>query len=347
MLIQSEIAPAPRPRLMGAKARPRIEALDMTKGVLVMAMVIYHSFNYSTDYTLGFKYLPFLPPSFILITGFLISRLYFTPEAARDSRIYRRLFFRGFRLLLLFTLLNLMTQIAGRHKAVATPQGLSYLFDDWYEIYVIGGGHYAAFSILLPIAYLLLLAPLLILLYRAHPLVVPLIAISVAIFCTTLPQGDDYSVNLALLSAGLIGVILGRVPDKGLFLLRRYWYLPVILYAGYVAFTHLVWQSPFDQLLNALLALAAIFSLCAAIGASAFAGRELLIVGRYSLLAYIVQIAVLQVLTRMIGRLEAFTVPFYLQMAGVGLLMILMAEGLQWARSRAVWVDASYRFIFA
>ena len=82
-------------------------------------------------------------------------------------------------------------------------------------------------------------------------------------------------------------------------------------------------------------------------GASAFAGRELLIVGKYSLLAYIVQIAVLQVLTRLIGRLDPFTVPFYLQMAGVGLLMILMAEGLQWARSRAGWVDASYRFIFA
>ena len=347
MLLQNDIAPAPRLRAMRAKARPRIEALDMTKGVLVMAMVVYHSFNYSTDYTLGFKYLPFLPPSFILITGFLISRLYFTPEAARDRRVYGRLFFRGFRLLLLFTLLNVLTQIAGRRKAVATPQGLSYLFDNWYEIYGIGGGHYAAFSILLPIAYLLLLAPLLILLYRTHPLVVPLIAISVAIFCSTLPQGDDYSVNLALLSAGLIGVILGRVPDRALFLLRRYWYLPVIVYAGYVAFTHLVWQSPFDQLLNALLALAAIFSLCAAIGASGFAGRELLIVGRYSLLAYIVQIAVLQVLTRMIGRLEPFTVPFYLQMAGVGLLMILMAEGLQWARSRAVWVDASYGFIFA
>jgi hypothetical protein len=347
MLLQDNIAPAPRLHAMGAKARPRIEALDMTKGVLVMAMVVYHSLNYSTDYALGFKYLPFLPPSFILITGFLISRLYFTPEASRDRKVYGRLFFRGFRLFLLFTLLNVMTQIAGRRKAVATPQGLSYLFDNWYEIYGIGGGQHAAFSILLPIAYLLLLAPLLILLYRAHPLVVPLIAISLAIFCSTLSQGDDYSVNLALLSTGLIGVILGRVPDKALYLLRRYWYLPLIVYAGYVAFTHLVWQSHFDQLLNALLALGAIFSLCAAIGASAFAGRELLIVGRYSLLAYIVQIAVLQVLTRMIGRLDPFTAPFYLQMAGVGLLMILMAEGLQWARSRAVWVDAPYRFIFA
>jgi hypothetical protein len=345
--VESQVLEAPRVQAARPGSRPRIEALDMTKGVLVMAMVVYHSFNYSTDYTLGFKYLPFLPPSFVLITGFLISRLYFTPEAARDQRVYGRLFLRGCRLLLLFTLLNVLTQVVGRRKAVATPQGVSYLLDYWYEIYGIGGGQYAAFSVLLPIAYLLLLAPLLILLYRAHPLLVPLIAISVAIFCTTPGQGDDYSVNLALLSAGLIGVIFGRVPDNALSLLRRHWYLPVIVYGGYIVFTYLVWQSRFDQLLNALLALAAIFSLCAAIGAGTLFGRELLIVGRYSLLAYIFQIAFLQIVTRLFGRLEPFTVPFYLQMMLVGLLMILMAEGLQWARGRAAWIDAPYRFVFA
>src|SRR5262249_6491401 len=147
----------------------------MTKGVLVVAMVVYHSFNYSTDYTLGFKYLPFLPPSFILISGFLISRLYFNPEAARDASVYNRLLFKGLRLLLVFTILNVLTQLVGRRKAIGTPQGLGYLYGYWYEIYIIGGGHYAAFSILLPIAYLLLLAPLLILLYRVHPLLVPLV----------------------------------------------------------------------------------------------------------------------------------------------------------------------------
>src|ERR1041385_519871 len=161
--VESRVAEVPLAKGTRPGARPRIDALDMTKGVLVMAMVVYHSFNYSTDYTLGFKYLPFLPPSFILITGFLIARLYFTPEAARDSRVYERLFFRGCRLLVLFTLLNLLTELVGRRKAVGSSQGIGYFLDHWFEIYGLGGGHYAAFSILLPIAYLLLLAPLLIL----------------------------------------------------------------------------------------------------------------------------------------------------------------------------------------
>src|SRR5436190_16096789 len=183
MLLQNDIAPAPRLHATVAKARPRIEALDMTKGVLVVAMVIYHSFNYSTDYTLGFKYLPFLPPSFILITGFLISRLYFKPEVARDLTAHGRLLLRGFRLLLLFTLLNVATQVAGRHKFGSDPQGIAYLADYWFEIYGIGGGHFAAFSILLPIAYLLLLAPMLILMNCWNRILVPVIAVALAIFC--------------------------------------------------------------------------------------------------------------------------------------------------------------------
>jgi Acyltransferase family len=343
-----QLAQAPVRHRPHPGSRPRIDALDMTKGVLVAAMVVYHSFNYSTDYTLAFKYLPFrfVPPAFILITGFLISRLYFTPEASRDLSVYCRLLFRGFRLLFLFTALNVLTQLVGRQKAINTPQGLSYLLDYWYEIYAIGGGQYATFSILLPIAYLLLLAPVLILLYRAHSLFALLTAVALAIFFILQGEGESFF-NLALMSAGLIGVILGRVPDKALFLLRRYWYLPLIVYAGYVAFTHLVWQSPFDDLLNALLALAAIFSLCAAIGARRWFGRELLVVGRYSLVAYIFQIALLQVLVRLFGRLQPFTGAFFFQMTCVAMAMILMAECLEWARRRATWIDASYRFIFA
>ena len=315
----------------------------MTKGVLVVAMVIYHSFNYSTNYHLGFRYLPFLPPSFILITGFLISRLYFKPDSARDPRVHGRLLLRGFRLLVLFTLLNVLTQLAGRHKFATDPQGIGYLADYWFEIYGIGG-QFAAFSILLPIAYLLLLAPLLILLYHCNRLLLLLVAFSLAMLCAAPSQP---SVNLALLSAGLIGVILGGVSASLLSAMGRHWYVAVAAYVGYLVLSHLIWQSPLDQLLNAFFALAAIFSICAAIESKSAVGRQLLILGKNSLLAYVLQIAVLQVLTRCFGRLEPFSVPFFLQMLGVLVLMIIIAESLGWARMKSTWVDASYRAILA
>ena len=345
--VESYVVKSPRPQAPRPGSRTRIEALDMTKGVLVVAMVIYHSFNYSSDSTLGFKYLPFLPPSFILITGFLISRLYFKPEVARDLTVHRRLLLRGFRLLLLFTLLNVATQIAGRHKFATDPQGIAYLTDYWFEIYGIGGGHFAAFSILLPIAYLLLLAPMLILMNYWNRILVPVIALALAIFCAVSGHEMESSANLALLSAGLIGVILGVVPANVLSAMGRRWYVAVAVYLGYLVFAQLLWQTPFDQLLNAFLALAAVFSLCAAIGANGLFGRELLIIGRYSLLAYILQIAVLQVMVRLFGRVDPFTAPFFLQMLGVLLLMVVTAESLGWARRESTWVDRSYRAIFA
>lgn len=338
---------APRPNAMGAAMKPRIDALDMTKGALVVAMVIYHSLNYSTDHALGFIYLPFLPPSFILITGFLISRLYFNPEAARDRGVHGRLLIRGFRLLVLFTLLNVVTQLVGRHKFAADPQGIAYLSDYWFVIYGIGGAKFAAFSILLPIAYLLLLAPLLILMDRQNGVLVPVIAVSLVIVSAIFRTGGEPSVNLGLLSIGLIGVVLGGVPANVLSMMGRYWYVAVAVYLGYLALSQLPWQDPFDQLVDACLALTAIFSVCAAIGSKSSFGRQLLTLGKYSLLAYISQIVVLQILCRLFDRLKPFSFFFFLEILGVLLVMVFLAQGLEWARKRMNWVDACYRIVFA
>src|SRR5438046_666172 len=78
-----------------ARRPPRINELDMTKGVLVLFMVVYHTLNYSTEYTLSFIYLPFLPPSFILITGFLMGRLYLRGQPPAGSDVLARLAVRG------------------------------------------------------------------------------------------------------------------------------------------------------------------------------------------------------------------------------------------------------------
>ena len=47
--VESHVVKSPRPG-----SRTKIETLDMTKDVMVVAMATY-PFNYSTDYTLNFK----------------------------------------------------------------------------------------------------------------------------------------------------------------------------------------------------------------------------------------------------------------------------------------------------
>jgi hypothetical protein len=65
------------------------------------------------------------------------------------------------------------------------------------------------------------------------------------------------------------------------------------------------------------------------------------------LLPSILQIAVVQILARFVGRVEPFSVSFFLQMLGVLLLMMIVAGSLGWARRKSTWVDASYGAIFA
>src|SRR5271163_81846 len=85
----------------------RIPALDFTKGALVLIMVLYHWINYfigpQWEYYL---YLRFLTPSFIFISGFMISSVYLSKYDAADLRLSVRLFTRGLKLLAIFVALN-------------------------------------------------------------------------------------------------------------------------------------------------------------------------------------------------------------------------------------------------
>src|ERR1700758_4327571 len=77
----------------GSKAG-RIAALDFTKGSLVLIMVLYHWINYFYGVQDN-RYLRFLTPSFIFITGFLISNVYLSKYGVSDPKLPRRLIQRG------------------------------------------------------------------------------------------------------------------------------------------------------------------------------------------------------------------------------------------------------------
>src|SRR5688572_18341589 len=114
---------------------PRLVFLDVTKGILVILMVVYHSLNYTNQYHLGFRYLSFLPPSFILITGFLLSTVYAPRYEAGDRRLRIRLLIRGAKLVALFTVLNIAAQFV-RSPAYGQSVGLTEFFRNWYAVYV-------------------------------------------------------------------------------------------------------------------------------------------------------------------------------------------------------------------
>src|SRR5215813_5460686 len=88
-------------------APQRISALDFTKGALVLIMVLYHWINYFIGPQWPYYfYLRFLTPSFIFITGFMISHVYLAKYEVTDLRLPRRLFIRGLKLMGIFLALN-------------------------------------------------------------------------------------------------------------------------------------------------------------------------------------------------------------------------------------------------
>src|SRR4249920_949495 len=99
MVEMSRDSPAPEPLTRS----PRIPALDFTKGALVLIMVLYHWLNYfvSADGS-WYRYLRFLTPSFIFITGFFVSHIYLAKYDPADTRLPKRLLERGLKLIAIF-----------------------------------------------------------------------------------------------------------------------------------------------------------------------------------------------------------------------------------------------------
>ena len=145
----------PRTSGLGPPVAPgRDQALDFTRGTLVLWMVVYHAVNYSGADPALTRHLRFLPGAFVFLSGFAVSRIYLPRWSAGEPGAARRLVLRGVRLLLLFLGLNVaihatfpenynrrldLMEFLGRLDVVLGP----------------GGVRTAVFGVLLPLAYLL------------------------------------------------------------------------------------------------------------------------------------------------------------------------------------------------
>jgi len=150
-----------------------------------------------------------------------------------------------------------------------------------------------------------------------------------------------------LMSAGLVGLLLGRLSFGALEKLARVWFLFLLAYAAYFVLGRMYGQGFLVQLVGGVIALGLIYSFCVRISPSTFLGARLERLGRYSLIAYIGQIGILQVLVRFMGRPEPFSPAFFLLLLGTLLLTILGVELVDWARSRSAAVGGVYKAVFA
>jgi peptidoglycan/LPS O-acetylase OafA/YrhL len=323
----------------------RLSALDFTKGTLVLVMVLYHWLNYFVSAG-GFfyVYLRFLPPSFICITGFLISRVYLSKYRIADVRLPRRLAVRGLKILGIFIFLNVAISLVIRGSFN------NFSIDALESIYVTGNmasGRVAAFYVLVPISYLLLLSAALLIAcrYYQHMFNVVCVLCLLAVFALNL--NGHKSTNLELLSIGFLGISIGCIPIDKLNRAFRHPYLLALAYLAYLlAIT--AWEVPYPLLIvGVLLTLMLIYLLGTVSGEVARVPRVLILLGKYSLFGYIAQIAILQFLRGSLprGDLAAWisAVSFVVALA----LTIISVEAVDRARAKAPLVNRLYGAVFS
>jgi peptidoglycan/LPS O-acetylase OafA/YrhL len=331
----------------------RIDALDFTKGALVLFMVLYHWLNYFVASQGGFyRYLRFLTPSFIFITGFLISSVYFSKYKIQGWRISWRLMTRGLKILGLFVLLNVLISLLLKNSYDGTVGSHLFSRENLFAIFVSGnttvaGGKAAAFYVLVPISYLLLLAAGVLVVtgfyqYAFH-------AAAALSLCAVAALGwmGVESTNLELVAIGLLGAIAGYIPLAQISRVVKHlvWvFVAYLFYLGAITFWDVIYPL---QIVGVGLTLMLLYILGSISPEPGWLQRHTILLGKYSLFGYIVQVAILQLLHRGLRPLQvqrevtavSFILAFALTMASV--------EAVNWVRSHSPQVNWLYKVVFS
>lgn len=322
----------------------RIEPLDWTKGALVLVMVVYHSINYSIFRPVAFQYLPFLPPSFVMIAGFVVGAIYAARYDLRTWSPYARLLVRGLKLLLLFTVLNIGFCVLLERDLIAGGYDFA---ERSGMIFVSGNGREGIFEVLLPIAYVLLLMPALLWLRGRSGYVIPGCALALFVLNIVMERRGLSSVNLMLLSAGVLGMAFGLVPLAAVDRFARNWAGVLWCYLLYHLCSWRLGEIYPVQMFGAAATVLLLYACALRLDMSAWAGRQLVRLGRYSLLGYLAQIALIRLMVPLLGgKPEHWGGVIVVGMATT--LVLCGIVGLvnrlrRWHRP----VDAIYKFVFA
>ena len=323
-------------------------ALDFTKGVLVLLMVLYHWVNYFVSQQGDFyKYLRFITPSFIFITGFLIANVYLAKYAIADPRLYKRLIQRGIKLLALFTLLNLAVAVLAARSPGATSSGIGTFLQNAGSTYLTGNGRTAAFTVLVPISYLLILSPILLLLSRWHRILPMAVCGLLFLAIYILKLNGVVLGHLELFTIGVLGLVLGRIPIEKINHLARFQLCLVAAYVAYL-FALSIWQEIYPlQVVGVCLSLLLIYVIGVKSGAAGLVQARIIVLGQYSLLGYIVQIGVILLLSKALRQFNLGQATLLISFFGAFALTIAAIEVVARTRTKSRIVDRLYKSVFA
>jgi hypothetical protein len=211
----------------------------------------------------------------------------------------------------------------------------------------VSGSKLVSFSILVPISYLLMLSGALMIVYRLYRYTFHVVCAVLLLGILTLGITGGRSYDLEFVTMGMLGVLAGFAPIESINSLVRHPYILALAYAGYgIAIT--LWDVYFPLLaVGTALSLMVIYLIGTKGGESGKITSVTILLGKYSLLGYISQIAILQILAAGFHRLNLGFVGLVLSFLAAFALTIASVAFVDRARARMASVDRMYRWVFA
>jgi hypothetical protein len=319
--------------------------LDAVKGILVVLMVVYHAMNiFSTAGAEDYTHIRFVSGSFIFVSGYVVACFYYARFKADWWDTSKRLVLRGVKLLALFTLLNVLINLTGVGNPDKAQHGIRHYISVAYEVYISGVPGYASFQILLPIAYLLIASPLVLMSGRLSKWL--LVASAAA---TLVPLVVDIeSFNFEFLVIGMIGLsggmLVGAIEKP--FAMRGTWEIVGSLLVLVYLMKYLS-VSLATCTLGTILIVKLLYDLSRVLSPGNYVARTLILLGQYSLVAYIAQIIFMQLLSKGLSR-PRWDLGYEVVLVGITtvIALLLVSAGLGMLRERYWFVAKGYRLIF-
>jgi peptidoglycan/LPS O-acetylase OafA/YrhL len=330
----------------------RSNAIDFVKGILVVAMVGYHTLNYFViGKPLAYCYFFYVGPAFIFFSGFMCGTVYLEKFKEDKKYVFRRLLVRSLKLVLLFFGLNILIHSMFRENYSGQRLGINLILDNLGSVFLKGNPALMAFEILVPISYTLLISiPILCLAKLKYFMYVLLISIIGAL--SLLHKGLPYNIHYGLY--GVTGVYTGLVITELKSRLKsRFIGFAVALILFLYLFVLIPGRVNVEGSLILFfiyvnIVIAASYLLGSYLESRGVLPRVFIKFGRYSLYLYLAQIFILQVLSRLGISMEEFEpLRTFIIFASVSISLIPVSYLTDYVRGRILIADRIYRFIFA
>lgn len=308
-------------------------------------MVFYHTINYFA--TIGYdgtKYLRFVTGSFIFISGYIVAVFYQHKYLLNRIATSKRLVTRGFKILIIYTSLNLLINLLNIQTFKAIQYDIDSFLTNLDDIYLKGNSLYAAFQILVPIAYLLILSPLLLFWGKWKKTIIA----STAILLSAHVLLNISSFNLYGLLIGLFGLSIGLLSiDQNAFSIKSK-SLIIVLFCLSIIMMPFFDKNILLYAIGLTIIMKLVFDFSKLLNLDIFLNKLVILLGRYSLLSYLMQIFFLQGMYQLFLK-KRFDLGYELLLIIfiTNIFLIVLCSLIDLLRHKFILLNRLYKLVFA